>query len=105
MQAALKAIYLDERNPYSHYAFAIVSIFSGQLEQAIRAARKAIEISPSFALGHLGLEMALLFMDAHQRRSLPWNMGYGSAPTIPKLRMVQYARPGPSFRRKSGGGA
>jgi TolB-like protein len=61
MQAALKAIYLDERNPYSHYAFAIVSIFSAQLEQAIRAARKAIEISPSFALGHLGLGMALLF--------------------------------------------
>src|SRR6266567_5444460 len=61
IQAALKAVYLDERNPYSHYAFAIVSMFSGQLEQAIRAARKAIEISPSFALGHLGLGMSLLF--------------------------------------------
>jgi TolB-like protein len=61
MQAALKSVYLDERNPYSHYALAIVSIFSGELEQAIRAARKAIEISPSFALGHLGLGMALLF--------------------------------------------
>jgi tetratricopeptide (TPR) repeat protein len=61
LEAAFRAIYLDERNPYAHYAFAIISNFSNQLEQAIKAARKAIAISPSFALGHLGLGMALLF--------------------------------------------
>jgi TolB-like protein len=61
VEAAFRAIYLDERNPYAHYALAIVSNFLNQLEQAIKAARKAIAISPSFALGHLGLGMALLF--------------------------------------------
>jgi tetratricopeptide (TPR) repeat protein len=61
LEAAFRAIYLDERNPYAHYALAIVSNFSNQLEQAIKAARKAIGISPSFALGHLSLGMALLF--------------------------------------------
>src|SRR4029434_3430981 len=61
MEAALKAVRLDERNPYTHYALAIVSVYSERLEQAISAARKAIEISPSFALGHCVLWMALLF--------------------------------------------
>ena len=61
LASALRAIQLDERNPYAHYALAIVSNYSEQLDQAIRAARKAVDISPSFALGHLGLGLALLF--------------------------------------------
>ncbi len=61
MDAALKAVQLDERNPYAHYALAIVSVFADRLEQSISAARKAIEISRSFALGHLVFGMALLF--------------------------------------------
>jgi TolB-like protein/Tfp pilus assembly protein PilF len=84
MQAALKAVYLDERNPYSHYAFAIVSIFSGQLEQAIRAARKAIEISPSFALGHLGLGMALLFSGRASEAIAPLEHGLRLSPYDPQ---------------------
>ena len=84
MQAALKAIYLDERNPYSHYAFAIVSIFSGQLEQAIRAARKAIEISPSFALGHLGLGMAFLFGGRASEAIAPLEHGMRLSPHDPQ---------------------
>ena len=61
LEAALKAVRLDERNPYTHYALAIVSVYSERLEQAISAARKAIEISPSFALGHCVLGMATSF--------------------------------------------
>ncbi|MDA9427140.1 winged helix-turn-helix domain-containing tetratricopeptide repeat protein [Bradyrhizobium sp. CCBAU 53380] len=60
-EAALKAVQLDERNPYAHYSLAIISAYADQLEQSISAARKAIEISPSFALGHLILGTALLF--------------------------------------------
>jgi TolB-like protein len=59
--AALRAILLDERNPYAHYALAIVSVISERFEQSISAAQKAISISPSFALGHLVLGMALLY--------------------------------------------
>jgi predicted Zn-dependent protease len=36
-------------------------LFSGALEQAIQAAEKAVQISPSFALAHLGLGMARLY--------------------------------------------
>lgn len=59
--AALKAIQLDEKNPYSHYALAICSNYANGPEQAVLAAEKAIEITPSFALGHLVLGMAHLF--------------------------------------------
>jgi TolB-like protein len=62
LDAALRAIYLDPRNPYAHYALAIVSAYTGGVEQAILAAERSIELSPSFALGHLVLGMAHLFM-------------------------------------------
>jgi TolB-like protein len=61
LDAALKAIQLDEKNPYSHYALAICSPYANAPEQAVLAAEKAIEISPSFALGHLVLGMGQLF--------------------------------------------
>lgn len=61
LHAAHVAIQLDERNPYSHYALAIISVFSDALEQAVRAAEEAVEISPSFALGHFVLGLGRLF--------------------------------------------
>ena len=51
-EAALKAVQLDERNPYAHYALAVNSVFAGAVERAIRAAETAIALSPSFALGY-----------------------------------------------------
>jgi len=61
IDAALKAVQLDEKNPYSHYALAITSVFASEFDQAIRAAEKAVELSPGFALGHLVLGMARLY--------------------------------------------
>ena len=61
IDAALEAVQLDEKNPYSHYALAITSGFAIEFDQAIRAAEKAVELSPSFALGHLVLGMARLY--------------------------------------------
>ena len=61
LDAALKAVQLDEKNPYAHYALAICSAIANAPEQAVLAAEKAIEISPSFALGHLVLGMGHLF--------------------------------------------
>lgn len=83
-ESALKAIHLDERNPYAHYALAIVSNYSNQLEQAIRAARKAIAISPSFALGHLGLGMALLFSGRALEAIAPLKQGLRLSPYDPQ---------------------
>jgi TolB-like protein len=84
MEAALKAIQLDERNPYTHYALAIVSAFANRLEQSISAARKAIEISPSFALGHLVLGMALLFSGRASEAIAPLEYGLRLSPYDPQ---------------------
>lgn len=59
--AALQAVALDEKNPYAHYALAIVSNYADQFDLASRSAEKAIELNPSFALGHLVRGMAALY--------------------------------------------
>jgi TolB-like protein len=69
LAAAFEAIRRDERGPYSHYALAIVSAYAGEPERAIRAAGRALEINPSFALGHLVLGMAHLFA-GHAREAI-----------------------------------
>ena len=84
MEAALKAVQLDERNPYSHYALAIVSVFAERFEQSISAGRKAIDISPSFALGHLVLGMALLFSGHAQEAIAPLEYGLRLSPYDPQ---------------------
>lgn len=84
MEAALKAIQLDERNPYTHYALAIVSAFANRLDQSISAARKAIDISPSFALGHLVLGMALLFSGRVSEAVAPLEYGMRLSPYDPQ---------------------
>ncbi len=61
MEAAVKAIHADEKNPYAHYALAITSVFAAAFEQALRAASRAVELAPGFALGHLVLGMARLY--------------------------------------------
>jgi TolB-like protein len=83
-EAALKAVQLDERNPYTHYSLAIVSVYADRFEQSISAARKAIEISPSFALGHLVLGMALLFSGRASEGIAPLEYGLRLSPYDPQ---------------------
>jgi TolB-like protein/Flp pilus assembly protein TadD len=59
--AATQAIRADEKSPYAHYALAITSVFASEFEQAMRAAQRAIELAPGFALGNLVLGMARLY--------------------------------------------
>ena len=61
LRAAHTAIQLDEKDPYSNYALAIISVFSGALEQANRAAEAAVNISPSFALGYFALGLGRFY--------------------------------------------
>lgn len=58
--SAIRAIHADEKDPYAHYGLAIVSIYAGGVDRAIRAAQRAVELAPGFALGHLVLGMARL---------------------------------------------
>lgn len=61
LSAALEAVRLDAKNPYAHYALAIVSNYRDDFAQALRSADKAIELNPCFALGSLVRGMAALY--------------------------------------------
>jgi tetratricopeptide (TPR) repeat protein len=61
LMAAFAAVRLDEKNPYAHYGLAITSCSAGEFQQARRAAMRAIDLSPGFALGHLVLGLATLY--------------------------------------------
>lgn len=74
--AALQAVQLDERNPYAHYALAIVSTYLDDFDLALRSAEKATELSPCFALGRLVDGMASLYSGDLRRavESLTWGL-------------------------------
>ena len=84
LDAALRGIYLDEKNPYAHYAFAMVSIWANGGEQAILAAEKSIELSPSFALGHFALGLTTLFNGRASQAIAPLQRGLKLNPHDPQ---------------------
>jgi len=83
-QAATRAVALDPRDPYAHYAFAIVSCYSGSANTGALAAQSAIDLNPSFALGHLVLGMARLFDGDAARAAAPLRHGLTLNPNDPQ---------------------
>ncbi len=73
--AALEAVRLDARNPYAHYALAIVANYADEVELALRSAEAARELSPSFALGHLVHGMASLYAGDARRAAISLEQG------------------------------
>ncbi|QRM36089.1 adenylate/guanylate cyclase domain-containing protein [Microvirga sp. VF16] len=84
MEAGLKAVELDEKNPYSHYAVAVTHVFGGECDTAIEAARRALSLSPSFALGHLILGAACLHSGRPQDAIEPLEHGLRLSPFDPQ---------------------
>lgn len=67
--AAGRALAIDDRDPYSHYAMFFVHYLSGRLDAALLAAQRAIDLSPNFAFGHLALGWVRLYL-GHFEQSL-----------------------------------
>jgi tetratricopeptide (TPR) repeat protein len=84
MEAASHAIYLDGKDPYAHYAFAIVSAYGRAPRQGILAAEKAVALNPSFALGHLVLGMSRLFDGRAIEAIAPLEHGLSLNPNDPQ---------------------
>jgi pentatricopeptide repeat protein len=83
LQAALRAIYLDEKNPYAHYALATALIFSNA-EQALLPAEKVVELSPGFALGHFAVGLARLSTGRASEALAPFQRGLKLSPHDPQ---------------------
>jgi adenylate cyclase len=84
MEAALKAVEQDERNPYSQYAVAVTHMSAGRSETAIRAAQKAVALSPTFALGHLILGGSYVYAGRAQDAIQPLERGLRLSPFDPQ---------------------
>ena len=70
--AATRAIVLDARDPYSHYAFAIACCYAGSANTAALAARSAIGINPALRLA---------------TSSLAWHCCLTVTPNVPSHRL------------------
>jgi len=53
--AAAKAVTLDDRDAYSHYAAFTAHMFAGRSQAALSEAQRAIDLNPNFAIGHMAL--------------------------------------------------
>jgi TolB-like protein/Tfp pilus assembly protein PilF len=84
VDAAARAIALDPRDPYAHYAFAIANAYGNAPTVAISAAEKAITLSSSFALGYLVLGMARLFAGLARQAIEPLEHGLMLNPNDPQ---------------------
>ena len=54
LEAGLKAVSLDDRDPFSHVGLGRLQIVRAEHEQAIASFDRALELNPSFALAHYG---------------------------------------------------
>lgn len=61
-EAANRAVTLDERDPYGHYAQCLLGIPTRRYPQALAAAQRAIDLNPNFALGYFGLGWVRIYI-------------------------------------------
>ncbi len=78
------AMRLSDGDPYALYALAIHSNSVGQAEQAIAAAQRAIDRSPSFALAHFILGVSRVFAGRAGQAIEPLQRGFRLNPNDPQ---------------------
>jgi adenylate cyclase len=69
--AGARAVALDDRDPYCHYAHFFGQMLSGRLESALAEAQRSIDLSPNFALGHFALGWTRICLGHLQEASAP----------------------------------
>jgi adenylate cyclase len=57
-----KALALDDREPYAHFALGRVQMLRAEYDNALPHLRRAVELNPNFAHAHHGLALALILM-------------------------------------------
>jgi TolB-like protein/class 3 adenylate cyclase/Flp pilus assembly protein TadD len=61
-EAANRAVTLDDRDPYCHYALCLLSFLTRRYQQALSEAQRAIDLNPNFALGYFGLGWVRIYI-------------------------------------------
>ena len=84
-EAALKAVNLDDLDPFAHGGLAYSSFSTGNHDAAVAAGRRAIELNPSFALGHHALGASLFASGEHDEAVKALNKAIRISPNDPWL--------------------
>ena len=84
MALAARAVQIDDKNPYAHYAMSVLNCFGGNLETAQRAAQRVLAISPSFALGHCFLGVVHLMSGRPKEAVGSFEHGLRLSPSDPQ---------------------
>jgi TolB-like protein/Flp pilus assembly protein TadD len=59
---ATRAVALDERDPYTHYALSLLSMLKRQHAQSLAEAQRSIDLSPNFSLGYFALGWVRIYL-------------------------------------------
>src|SRR5262249_50426940 len=79
--AARRAVELDEKDTYAHYALAWASLLVREHEDAVSEAQKSIELTPNFALGFYVLGAALALFGRFEQAIDPFQRGMRLSPS------------------------
>ncbi len=61
IEAAQHATTLDPQDPHPYAVLATLNVFNREPERGVESGERAVELNPSYALGHLAMGYALLF--------------------------------------------
>jgi TolB-like protein/tetratricopeptide (TPR) repeat protein len=67
--AAAHSVSIDDRDPYTHYAFCWASLLNSMHTQALAEAQRSIDLNPNFALGFFSLGLVRVHI-GHFREAL-----------------------------------
>lgn len=59
---ATRAVALDDRDPYTHYALSLLCILKRQHAQSLAEAQRSIDLSPNFSLGYFALGWVRIYL-------------------------------------------
>ncbi|OAP35864.1 hypothetical protein AU381_16940 [Sinorhizobium glycinis] len=59
--AAERAVALEDRDPYSHYAMCLAHFAAQRAHAAVAEAQRAVDLNPNLALAHMGLGWARIY--------------------------------------------
>jgi len=71
IQVGRKAVSLDDKDAFAHFALGRAHTLQGDYEPAIAELEKALSLNPNFAIAYYGLGMAL-YRSGHAREALPF---------------------------------
>ncbi len=83
VEMAMKAVGLDETEPYGHWALGLASSYGGDQERAIGEAKRCLALEPSSPEGHYLLSHSLIYAGRFQEAIDTLNEYFRLDPTFP----------------------